>query len=248
MMIRKTLWLWPAMIALGAMLALGAAPAMAQVGVGPRETRGERRVADRSADRSAEQSAENALPSHAGQTDAPVGVAGGAHDEEHQVIEFDANTAVWVVLIFLILLAVLYPTAWKGVLAGLKAREERIRKDIADAEAARDRANATLAQYNKQMADAENRVRELIASATVEGEKVAASIQARAREDGEEIKERANREIETARQQAVKDIYDKAAELSTAIAEKILRRNLNADDQRDLVNAGLDEIQKLNRA
>src|SRR5688500_12454800 len=36
--------------------------------------------------------------------------------------------ALWTVIIFLVLLAILYPTAWKNVLAGLKAREERIRK------------------------------------------------------------------------------------------------------------------------
>src|SRR3954469_25770004 len=46
-------------------------------------------------------------------------------------------SALWVVIIFLVLLAVLYPTAWKNVLAGLKAREDRIRKDIAEAEATR---------------------------------------------------------------------------------------------------------------
>src|SRR3954470_15583012 len=39
-------------------------------------------------------------------------------------------SALWVIIIFLVLLAVLYPTAWKSVLAGLKAREDRIRRDI----------------------------------------------------------------------------------------------------------------------
>src|SRR5579875_2068399 len=42
--------------------------------------------------------------------------------------------AVWTIIIFVILLAILYPTAWKNVLAGLKKREERIRGDIAAAE------------------------------------------------------------------------------------------------------------------
>ena len=36
-------------------------------------------------------------------------------------------SAVWVVIIFIILLCVLYPTAWRNVLNGLKKREERIR-------------------------------------------------------------------------------------------------------------------------
>ena len=50
-------------------------------------------------------------------------------------------------------------------------------------------------------------------------------------------------EIETARKQAIQQIYTEAANLSTSIAEKILRRNLNADDQRDLVNRSLEQLQ-----
>src|SRR4051794_5043464 len=47
--------------------------------------------------------------------------------------------ALWTLIIFIVLLMVLYPTAWRNVLTGLKKREERIRGDIADAEAARKR-------------------------------------------------------------------------------------------------------------
>src|SRR5436309_1411008 len=39
-------------------------------------------------------------------------------------------SALWVVIIFVVLLIVLYPTAWRNVLAGLKSRENRIRQDI----------------------------------------------------------------------------------------------------------------------
>ena len=66
---------------------------------------------------------------------------------------------------------------------------------------------------------------------------------AQAREEAEEAKDRATRDIETARKNAVSDIYAQAADLSTSIAEKILRRNLNADDQRQLVESSLQQFQ-----
>lgn len=162
----------------------------------------------------------------------------------------DKNTwleALWVVIIFLLLLAVLYPTAWKNVLAGLKKREERIRKDIADAEAASARAAATLTEYKAQLATAEARVREMLNNAMAEGEKLAASIRMRAQEEAEETKVRATREIDAARKQALADIYAQAAELSTSIAEKILRRNINAADQQQLVRESLDQLQGVGR-
>jgi F-type H+-transporting ATPase subunit b len=155
--------------------------------------------------------------------------------------------ALWVVIIFLVLLAVLYPTAWKNVLAGLKAREERIRKDIADAEAASARAQATLRDYTAKLAAAEASAREIIAKAGTDAEAAAAQIRARSQAEAEEIKERALKDIEAAKNTAVREVYDQTAELATQVAEKILRRNLNANDQRDLVAQSLEQLQKVSK-
>jgi F-type H+-transporting ATPase subunit b len=154
--------------------------------------------------------------------------------------------AVWVVIIFAILLAILYPTAWKNVLAGLKKREDRIRGDIADAEAARAKAEASLKEYNTRLATAEAQVRDLLTKAGAEAEKIAGGIRMRGQQEAEEIKERALKDIDASRKQALAEIYDLTANLSTSIAEKILKRNLNADDQRELVNESLKQLQSLN--
>jgi len=153
--------------------------------------------------------------------------------------------ALWVLIIFILLLVILYPTAWRGVLAGLKAREERIRKDIADAEAARKRAETTLREYNTKLAAAENEVREMISKATTDAERAAAVVRARAQQEAEEAKERAIKDIDAAAKQAMAEVYEQTASLATSVAEKILRRNLNADDQRDLVNQSLEQMQTL---
>ncbi len=181
----------------------------------------------------------------------PAKAAGEAteapHGRPHSLIEFDKASAVWVIIIFVVLLIILYPTAWKQVLAGLKQREERIRKDIADAEATRASAEETLRQYTAQLTEAENKVREMIAGATSQGEKIATEIRAKAHQEGEELKDRAMREIDAARRQAITDIYHRAAELSTSIASKILRRSINPDDQKDLVQQGIEELEQANR-
>jgi F-type H+-transporting ATPase subunit b len=153
---------------------------------------------------------------------------------------------VWVVIIFIVMLAVLYPTAWKNVLAGLKKREERIRNDIADAEAARAKAEASLKEYNARLATAETQVRDLLTRAAADAEKLASGIRMRGQQEAEEVKERALKDIDASRQQALAEIYEQTANLSTSIAEKILKRNLNADDQRELVNESLKQLQSLN--
>lgn len=184
---------------------------------------------------------------HAAATDAGAEDNSILHQtgKEHKVVEFDPWQSVWVLIIFLILLAILYPTAWKGVLEGLKKREERIRRDIANAEEARAKAEAALKEYQAQLTTAENKVREMISGAVAQGEKLAAEIRTKGQAEAEQAKDRAMRDIDGARKQAISELYATAADLSTNIASKILRRNLNPDDQQDLVRQSLEQLQSV---
>lgn len=154
-----------------------------------------------------------------------------------------AITGVATIVIFALLVAVLGKYAWAPIIAGLKAREEKIRKEIADAEETRAKAEAALRQYNEQLATAEQKARDMLAKATADAENLANQIRARGQQEAEESKERALKDIDAARDQALSEIYQQTADLATRVAEKIIRRNLNPDDQRELVNASLNELQ-----
>lgn len=152
-------------------------------------------------------------------------------------------TGTVTIVIFVILMAVLGKYAWGPIVAGLKAREDKIRKDIADAEATRARAEATLREYNQQLATAEQKVRDMLSKAATDAEQLAAQMRTRAQQEAEETRERAIKEIDAARDQALSEIYEQTADLATRVAEKILKRNLNADDQRGLIDQSLREMQ-----
>jgi F-type H+-transporting ATPase subunit b len=166
---------------------------------------------------------------------------------ENELIDPNLGSAAWVLAIFLAVAFILYKTAWKNVLVGLKAREDRIRKDIADAEAARVKAEDTLRQYDAKLGEAEQKVRAILNQAATDAEKIATSIRMKAQQDVEEVKEKATKEIEASKQTALTEIYDQAVNLSTSIAEKIIRRNLKADDQRTLVEESLKQLQNVDR-
>jgi F-type H+-transporting ATPase subunit b len=175
--------------------------------------------------------------------------AGEAHEEPSllQGPKESLITAITTLIVFLILVAVLGKFAWGPIATGLKAREDKIRKDIADAEAARARAEATLREYNTKLAAAEGQIRDMLSKATADAETIATNIRARAQVESEEIKERANKDIETARDQAIAQVHSEAVNLSTIMAEKILHRNLNPDDQRDLLARSLEQLQTISR-
>jgi F-type H+-transporting ATPase subunit b len=152
-------------------------------------------------------------------------------------------TALTTLLVFGILVVVLGKYAWGPIAKGLQDREDKIRCDIEEAEAARAKAEATQREYASQLAAAEAKVRELLAKATADAEQVSQSIRARAQQESQDIKENATKEIHSAQREAIRQVHEQAAVLSTRIAEKILRRNLNPDDQRDLVRESLEQLQ-----
>jgi F-type H+-transporting ATPase subunit b len=171
--------------------------------------------------------------------------AAASAEHEPGLVELNVASIVWVIVFFLIVVAVLYKAAWKNVLAGLKAREDRIRKDISDAEAARARAEQTLQEYKEKLNQAQAEVQALLAQATQQAERIAANVKEQAAKEAEDTKSRAVRDIEAARDQAVSEVHAHAADLATTVASKILRRNINPQDQQDLVNESLQQLQSV---
>lgn len=154
-------------------------------------------------------------------------------------------TTLTTLVVFIALVVILGKYAWGPIVTGLKAREDKIRKDIRDAEEGRAKAEALLRQYDQKLAAAQKEVNDLLTKATNDAQQLATSIRMNAQQEAEEAKERATRDIETARNQAVNEIHGYAATLATNIAEKILRRNLNVDDQRDLVHGSLEQLKNV---
>jgi F-type H+-transporting ATPase subunit b len=174
------------------------------------------------------------------------GVAAGTEHAEPADEGKEATlSALWALIIFIVMLAILYPTAWRSIVLGLKKREERIRKDIEDAEKARAQAEATLKESTAKLAAAEAKTRELVAVATTQGEQLAANIRTQAQKEAEMIRQRSVQDIEAARDAALRDVHNQAALLSTAVAEKIVRRNLNDTDQEQLIRESLEQFQQV---
>lgn len=152
-------------------------------------------------------------------------------------------TGITTLVVFVGLVAILGKFAWGPIAKGLEDRENKIRRDIEEAEAARARAEATLKEYQAQLATAEAKVRDLLTRASADAEQIATNIRMSAEKEAAEKKDSALRDIDLARRDAVRQVGEQAAVLATNVAEKILRRNLNADDQRDLVATSLEQLQ-----
>jgi F-type H+-transporting ATPase subunit b len=173
--------------------------------------------------------------------------AGDAHGGAH--VEGDPMSLItlemiWAVVLFIIFASILGFVVWPKILGALQAREQKLEGDLVGAETARKDAEAALTEYKAKIAEAQKEAAKVVEEAKKAAETVAnkaiADSQAKIAADNE----RALAEIESAKQQALNDVYAQTAELSTQIAARILKREINAADQQQLVSESLAELTK----
>lgn len=174
----------------------------------------------------------------------PVLAAAEKGGKEPSLFATDPFSYIWNLLMFLILLTVLWVFVWPKILQGLQARENKQREDLATAQAKAEEAQAAATQRQAELAAAQQDAQKLIEQAKTDAEQFAAKIKADAQSEIESMKNRAAAEIEAAKDQALDEVYAQTAELSTQIAGKILQREINADDQQQLVKDSLEALTK----
>ena len=73
-----------------------------------------------------------------------------------------ADLAMWTAVVFLCLLAILAKFAWKPIAEGLEKREQNVADQIAQAEAANQKAKDILAEYERKLAAAQEQVHAIL--------------------------------------------------------------------------------------
>lgn len=153
-----------------------------------------------------------------------------------------ALTLITVGTLFLLL----WKFAWGPILAGIEAREDRIEGDIDAAAKQRAEAEALLTEYKDTVKNVEAEMAALREKGRGEAEAMRGDILARAEADAKERSERALREIELARTQALEDIRREAVHIGMAVAGKVVGRSVDGEDQQRLaaeVVNGLTDVQ-----
>lgn len=166
----------------------------------------------------------------------------GAGEAAPSLFAGDAGVAIWTVLIFLLVVFILGRYAWKPLLSSLQAREDFIRDSLQKAREEREQAERRLAEYEEKLAAARAEATAIVEEGRRDAETVKAKIEATAREEGDKLMARARREIELARDQAVKDLHTTTARLATDLATKVLEREIRAEDHERLLADSLREL------
>ncbi len=163
------------------------------------------------------------------------------------MIDLAFDTGLWAIVIFVGLLVVLRFKAWNPILEGLQKREEAIRSSLEEAKKTRDEMAAMRTAFQKELADAHQQIPQLMEEARKKAEELAGEMRAKAAADIQTERERLRREVEIAKDQAIKQLWEQAAQLATLISAKAIGRALSEDDHRRLLDESLQEMRQAAR-
>lgn len=189
-----------------------------------------------------------AFAQHGTETHAPeAGKVATGHEAVGALPTLDQGlvTGIAALVVFLVVFAVLSLKVWPVIGKGLDERASKIREEIAAAEAARKQAKDALEQYEKSLADARAEAQKMLEKTRAQQQALADELKAKADAELTAMKERARRDIEAAKKAAINEIYNATANAATAIASKVLRREVTPRDQQRLVEESMGELQSM---
>ncbi len=158
------------------------------------------------------------------------------------LVQPDPGLFIWTILTFLILLALLAKFAWRPLLQALQSREESIRKALDDAQQAKVELERLHQESAQIIAKARQEADAIITRSRGDGDRLREELRQKARTEAEGIVRSAERQIQAETARALQQIRHEAADLSVAIASKIIQRNISKEDNERLIDETLKQL------
>lgn len=136
-----------------------------------------------------------------------------------------------IVVLFLLLRLLVY----KPVRAFISKRENKIAKQLEDANATEQQAKALQVQRSEELTEAKAQALQIVRSGEEKAIQSADSILDNAKKEAGSILENAHKQAEEDRQRAIASMQEEVANLAMEIAARILRREVRLEDNRAVV-------------
>jgi F-type H+-transporting ATPase subunit b len=157
----------------------------------------------------------------------------------------DVGLLFWMLLSFVILFVILRKYAWPGILKGIDERN----KYIADALISAQKAKEQLDEIQHESQELISQAKEEQIKILQEGKRIKDSIiseaKEQARNEAEKIIDEAHKFINKQKEDAMKEIDHKIANLSVDVAEIILKKKMeDAEEQKALARKLIEKMSK----
>lgn len=165
-----------------------------------------------------------------------------AHDADSPVPSWTADGGIWTLFVFIGLVVVLYFLAWRPWRDAAATREERIYRSIEEAKLAHEEAQKTRKEIENRLREAQEKVARMRQEAEEDAARLKEDLLSRAREEIELERQRLRREAETARDQALAEIWNQTAQMAAMITVQAVQAGLGEDDRKRLADEAVEEV------
>jgi F-type H+-transporting ATPase subunit b len=152
------------------------------------------------------------------------------------LVQLDPGLFIWTIIVFLVLLGLLSKFAWTPLLAALQARQERIATSLDEARRAREEMDRVKQESAEIIRQAHAEASTIVATSRTDAERLREETKQKARAEAAAILAAAERQVQAEALRARDDVRREAVDLSVAIASKLLRRNISAEDNRVMID------------
>ena len=150
-----------------------------------------------------------------------------------EIVSPGIGLILWMTVSFAILIFVLRRYAWKPILKSLHDREETIDEALNQANLAREEMKTLKAGNEKLLKEAQGERNVILREARKVKESIIEEARVKANEEANNIVENAKERIENEKMAAMTDLKNQIASISIEVAEKILERELSADNKQE---------------
>jgi F-type H+-transporting ATPase subunit b len=159
-------------------------------------------------------------------------------------MEITVGTFIFMMINFIILMAVLVRFLYHPIQDMLAKRQQKISDDLSHAEQSRKQWEQMQQEAKLSLEKAQAEAFEMVERARTEAEKMRGDILNQARREAEEIRARNQNEIERAKRIARDELREGAVTLAIAAATKVIGSNMSRNINEALVHQALDSIEK----
>ena len=153
---------------------------------------------------------------------------------------------VWQIIIslcnLLILTFIVKKFLFKRIKKMLQQRRDAIEQDYSDAKEAMAQAEEARLNYEATLSGAQQEGEQIISEASRNAERRGNEIINQAREKADQICRRAEDEARLEKQKAEAEIRKEITDVSAQLTGKLLEREINADDHKNLIDSFLQDI------
>jgi F-type H+-transporting ATPase subunit b len=174
--------------------------------------------------------------------------SGGGHGEVKMVTHFgiEMNAKIWDLILrimnFALLVGGLFFLLRKPVAKALEARRQGIKDQLDGLEQQKQAAERELAATKQKLTRLDQEAKAIVAEYVKEGEAAKAKILEQAKVAAERFQEQAKKNIEQEFQNAKEELKAEMADQAVALAEALIKKNINDDDQKVIIDEYLTKV------